>query len=178
MITRALAIAPCLLVVSFSGREGLAKILNASQVVLSILLPVVSAPLIWFTCNKHTMRVPIFVRDGDEEIDMEYDGEQSTLVATSRFKSSEPAIRLQNLRNSHPCANWEDDDDEQLQQLHLQNEENRLLIGENTTNLVYSLPPTSNLMSRSNSVSATNGVPDSLSSSSSTTIAAQLPLEV
>ena len=99
-------------VVSFSGREGLAKILNASQVVLSILLPVVSAPLIWFTCNKHTMRVPIFVRDGDEEIDMEYDGEQSTLVATSRFKSSEPAIRLQNLRNSHPCANWEDDDDE------------------------------------------------------------------
>ena len=93
-------------------------------------------------------------------------------------KSSEPAIRLQNLRNSHPCANWEDDDDEQLQQLHLQNEENRLLIGENTTNLVYSLPPTSNLMSRSNSVSATNGVPDSLSSSSSTTIAAQLPLEV
>ncbi|KAG8204967.1 hypothetical protein GWM34_00776, partial [Candida africana] len=178
LITRALAIAPCLLVVSFSGREGLAKILNASQVVLSILLPVVSAPLIWFTCNKHTMRVPIFVRDGDEEIDMEYDGEQSTLVATSRFKSSEPAIRLQNLCNSHPCANWEDDDDEQLQQLHLQNEENRLLIGENTTNLVYSLPPTSNLMSRSNSVSATNGVPDSLSSSSSTTIAAQLPLEV
>ena len=85
MITRALAIAPCLLVVSFLV-EGLAKILNASQVVLSILLPVVSAPLIWFTCNKHTMRVPIFVRDGDEEIDMEYDGEQSTLVATSRFK--------------------------------------------------------------------------------------------
>lgn len=58
MITRALAIAPCLFVSVFVGRKGLADVLNASQVVLSVLLPFVSAPLLYFTCKKSIMRVP------------------------------------------------------------------------------------------------------------------------
>lgn len=58
IITRALAIAPCLFVSLFVGRKGLATVLNASQVVLSLLLPFVSAPLLYFTCNKKIMRVP------------------------------------------------------------------------------------------------------------------------
>lgn len=57
-VTRALAIAPCLFVSLFVGRKGLATVLNASQVVLSLLLPFVSAPLLYFTCNKKIMRVP------------------------------------------------------------------------------------------------------------------------
>ncbi|KAG2734957.1 hypothetical protein G9P44_001171 [Scheffersomyces stipitis] len=128
LITRGLAIAPCLVVVSIAGREGLAKTLNASQVVLSILLPVVSAPLIIFTCSKEIMKVPIFVRDGDENVDIVYeqpeastifDDDEITLPAPApgkprRFQSTEPAIRLQDLRNSHPCAGWEDDEDEHM----------------------------------------------------------------
>lgn len=109
LITRGLAIAPCLFVVSFTGREGLAKILNLSQVVLSFLLPVVSAPLIYFTCSKHIMKVPLFVRDGDEEVD--FGGEDITNLSTPKFKISEPAIRLQDLRSSHPCAGWEEDEE-------------------------------------------------------------------
>lgn len=133
LITRGLAIVPCLLVVSFAGREGLSRILNVSQVVLSVLLPIVSAPLIYFTCSKSIMRVPILSRDGDEEIDTisEFENgllsedeqseininkpnfsKQSNYKLLAKFKSTEPAIRLQNLRNSHPCVGWEDDDDD------------------------------------------------------------------
>ncbi|KAK7684137.1 hypothetical protein QCA50_012781 [Cerrena zonata] len=170
LITRAFAIIPCLLVVSFAGREGLSRILNASQVVLSLLLPVVSAPLIYFTCSKKIMRVPLLVRDGDEDVDtiLDYEDDNSlryednddtldtnddTIEITStsstlannltpgdrldkskrdrlnrvtklnnnarRYKTTEPAIRLQNLRNSHPCVGWEDDDTEDHEQQHL-----------------------------------------------------------
>ena len=145
LITRALAIAPCLLVVSLAGREGLAKILNASQVVLSILLPAVSAPLIWFTCSKEIMRVPIFVRDGDEEIDIIFDESESTLplesefrhdtsVSARRFKLTEPAIRLQDLRKTHPCAGWEDDEDDQV---NYGSEEQNRLLGHNVSTNNY-----------------------------------------
>lgn len=133
LITRALAIVPCLLVVSMTGREGLSNILNFSQVILSLLLPFVTAPLILFTCSKEIMRVPIYNTDHGEEVDLavdeplvtnnsssrrntiigdgiSHDGEVDTRV--TRFKSSEPAIRLQDLRNSHPCAGFDDDDNE------------------------------------------------------------------
>ena len=59
MITRLLAIAPCLGISFFVGRQGLATALNASQVVLSMLLPFVSAPLIYFTISKKIMSVPL-----------------------------------------------------------------------------------------------------------------------
>lgn len=128
LITRGLAIAPCLVVVSVAGREGLARTLNALQVVLSILLPVVTAPLIWFTCSKEIMKVPILVREGDEDCDTICDNDepvhndastQSTVYSPrkpSRFNVTEPAIRLQNLKNAHPCAGWEDSDDDNQEQ--------------------------------------------------------------
>ncbi|KAK6204517.1 manganese ion transporter [Scheffersomyces amazonensis] len=123
LITRGLAILPCLLVVGLSGREGLAKILNASQVVLAILLPFVTAPLIMFTCSKDIMRVPIFVKDGDEILyDEEVLNEDELGIPSStatngkskakRFQSSESAIRLQELRNSHPCVGWSDEEED------------------------------------------------------------------
>ncbi|KAK6455416.1 manganese ion transporter [Scheffersomyces xylosifermentans] len=154
LITRGLAIAPCLFVVSFSGREGLAKILNTSQVVLSVLLPVVTAPLILFTCSKEIMKVPIFVRDGDEDVDIVFEQEDgtsrtfdddevtlpagnastsSTINKPKRFQSTEPAIRLQDLRKSHPCAGWEEDDDEEGHFNHGTEEQQHLLEDGQTT---------------------------------------------
>lgn len=62
-ITRAVAITPCLILVLVAGRSGLSGALNASQVVLSLLLPFVSAPLIYFTCNKKIMRVQLTVHE-------------------------------------------------------------------------------------------------------------------
>lgn len=128
LVTRGLAIAPCLVVVSVAGREGLARTLNALQVVLSLLLPVVTAPLIWFTCSKEIMKVPILVREGVEDCETIYDGDetdhhdlstQSTIYSPQkpkRYNITEPAIRLQNLKNAHPCAGWEDSDDESHEQ--------------------------------------------------------------
>lgn len=111
LVTRALAIAPCLLVVSFSGRAGLAKTLNALQVVLSVLLPVVIAPLIWFTSSKRIMRVPNIVRlDGTDTL---FENDQTLLQGKSLpFNVSDAAIRLQTLRSAHPCAGWEDSEDD------------------------------------------------------------------
>lgn len=43
------------------GREGIAEVLNWSQVILSILLPIVSAPLIYFTNRKKYMCVPLVI---------------------------------------------------------------------------------------------------------------------
>ncbi|KAK6454706.1 vacuolar metal transporter [Scheffersomyces xylosifermentans] len=57
IITRTLAILPVLFVIGVLGREGVSKIMNSSQVVLSFILPIVSAPLIWFTCKKEYMVV-------------------------------------------------------------------------------------------------------------------------
>lgn len=58
LVTRSLAIAPCLFVAFFVGRKGLVDVLNGSQVVLSLLLPFVSAPLLYLTFKKSVMRVP------------------------------------------------------------------------------------------------------------------------
>ncbi|ODQ65761.1 natural resistance-associated macrophage protein [Nadsonia fulvescens var. elongata DSM 6958] len=57
LITRGIAIVPCLFVAIFVGRKGLADVLNASQVVLSLLLPFCCAPLLYFTSSKKIMKV-------------------------------------------------------------------------------------------------------------------------
>lgn len=157
LITRGLAILPCFLVVSFSGRDGLSKVLNSSQVVLSVLLPFVTAPLIYFTCSKDIMKVPIFVRDGDEDGDTIFDDEEfddsfydiletpsngtlgfSSTSKPRKFRSTEPAIRLQDIRNAHPCVGWEDDEEglneEQQQLIRAQNSDSETGRGDSDLN--------------------------------------------
>lgn len=116
LITRGLAILPCFVVVLMTGREGLANVLNLSQVVLSFLLPFVTAPLIIFTCSKEIMRVPISTtEEPDGELDQEI-GSHVSQADHLRFKSSEPAIKLQDLRNNHLCAGFEDEEEPQMGQ--------------------------------------------------------------
>lgn len=57
IFTRVLAIVPVVIVISIMGREGVSKVMNSSQVVLSFILPIVSAPLIYFTSKKEFMTV-------------------------------------------------------------------------------------------------------------------------
>ncbi|KAL3231655.1 Manganese transporter SMF1 [Nakaseomyces bracarensis] len=66
LITRAISLIPCLVISISLGKEALSKALNASQVVLSIVLPFLVAPLIYFTCNKKIMQTEITVNDVDE----------------------------------------------------------------------------------------------------------------
>lgn len=72
-ITRLIALIPCIIVASAIGKEGLSMALNISQVPntpqlscaddevsLSILLPFISAPLIYLTSSKKVMRVAVY----------------------------------------------------------------------------------------------------------------------
>ncbi|KAI1192872.1 natural resistance-associated macrophage protein-domain-containing protein [Nemania serpens] len=63
LITRSIAITPSIIIAGATGRELLNDALNGTQVVLSIVLPFVSAPLIWFTCfNKYMVVHPGLAR--------------------------------------------------------------------------------------------------------------------
>ncbi|KAI9806117.1 MAG: hypothetical protein M1833_004524 [Piccolia ochrophora] len=63
LITRAISITPSIIIAGAVGREGLSAALNGSQVALSVILPFVSAPLIYFTCRNRYMTVT--TSDGD-----------------------------------------------------------------------------------------------------------------
>lgn len=83
LITRSISITPSIIIAGAVGREGLTAALNGSQVALSVVLPFVSAPLIYFTCrNKYmTVRAPsteINDEDGDRSMDMDGVLEAST----------------------------------------------------------------------------------------------------
>ncbi|CAK9439584.1 uncharacterized protein LODBEIA_P36840 [Lodderomyces beijingensis] len=65
LITRGISIVPCLIISLCIGRNGMGVALNISQVIISILLAPLTAPLIYFTCSKKIMRVKL--PDDDEE---------------------------------------------------------------------------------------------------------------
>lgn len=57
LITRSISITPSIIIAGAVGRDGLSAALNGTQVALSVALPFVSAPLIYFTCRKRYMVV-------------------------------------------------------------------------------------------------------------------------
>ncbi|KAK7034604.1 Manganese transporter smf1 [Paramarasmius palmivorus] len=59
LLTRLLAIIPSMAVAVAIGREGIDTLLVASQVVLSVVLPFISFPLIYLTSRKDVMAVKV-----------------------------------------------------------------------------------------------------------------------
>lgn len=57
LVTRSISITPSIIIAGAVGRNGLDAALNATQVTLSVVLPFVSAPLIYFTCRGKYMTV-------------------------------------------------------------------------------------------------------------------------
>ncbi|KAI8648538.1 Manganese transporter [Fusarium keratoplasticum] len=57
LVTRSISITPSIIIAGAVGRPGLNAALNGSQVALSIVLPFVTAPLIYFTCRNKYMTV-------------------------------------------------------------------------------------------------------------------------
>ncbi|EAW25006.1 NRAMP family metal ion transporter [Aspergillus fischeri NRRL 181] len=66
LFTRSISIIPSIIIAAAVGKDGLDKTLTASQVVLSVILPFVTAPLIYFTCRNRYMTVPADRVGGDE----------------------------------------------------------------------------------------------------------------
>lgn len=72
LVTRSVSIIPSIIIAAAVGREGLDKTLTASQVVLSVILPFVSAPLVWFTCfNKYMTVTSEQASEGHGEVEVE-----------------------------------------------------------------------------------------------------------
>lgn len=57
LLTRSISITPSIIVAGALGKAGLSAALTGSQVALSVILPFVSAPLIYFTCRGKIMTV-------------------------------------------------------------------------------------------------------------------------
>ncbi|OBA28837.1 natural resistance-associated macrophage protein [Hanseniaspora valbyensis NRRL Y-1626] len=64
LITRVVAVTPVIVIAALVGENGMTAVLNLSQVILSLLLPLVSAPLIYFTSCKKYMCV---LKDNSDE---------------------------------------------------------------------------------------------------------------
>lgn len=71
LITRAISITPSIIIAAAVGKKGLSDALNGTQVALSIVLPFVSAPLIYFTCRNKYMVVEDSGRSMDDGEDRE-----------------------------------------------------------------------------------------------------------
>ncbi|WPG97859.1 Hypothetical protein R9X50_00064100 [Acrodontium crateriforme] len=67
LITRSISIIPSIIIAGAVGKEGLNQTLTASQVVLSVILPFVTAPLIYFTCREKFMTVHTYDSNGHIE---------------------------------------------------------------------------------------------------------------
>ncbi|OAA67349.1 natural resistance-associated macrophage protein [Niveomyces insectorum RCEF 264] len=57
LLTRSISILPSIVIAGAVGRDGLDAALNGTQVVLSVVLPFVTAPLLWFTSRDRYMTV-------------------------------------------------------------------------------------------------------------------------
>lgn len=85
LVTRVLAIVPVIIFMSVLGREGVTTIMNLSQVILSFILPVVSAPLIYFTATRKFMTV--------YELNDPHIEQSSTTRETSALLASQTSTR-------------------------------------------------------------------------------------
>lgn len=82
LITRSISITPSILIAAAVGKDGLNAALQGSQVALSVVLPFVTAPLIWFTSrNRYMMVMPGGARYQVEE---EAVGDERRLFSAKR----------------------------------------------------------------------------------------------
>lgn len=67
-ITRSINVVPSIVIAGAVGKDRLSRTINASQVILNVILPFVSAPLIYFTCFNRYMSVPVVDIGGHEAV--------------------------------------------------------------------------------------------------------------
>ena len=92
LVTRSISITPSIIIAGAVGRSGLSAALNGSQVALSIVLPFVSAPLVYFTCRNKYMTVRVSSTAADDE-DRESTGVDGILEARTREL---PGVKMRN----------------------------------------------------------------------------------
>ena len=88
LLTRSISITPSIIIAGAVGKDGLSAALNATQVALSVVLPFVSAPLIYFTCRNKYMVV------GGSERTEDDDGLEQ--VATDELDTGPEVVKMRN----------------------------------------------------------------------------------
>lgn len=88
LLTRSISITPSIIIAGAVGNDGLSAALNATQVALSVVLPFVSAPLIYFTCRNKYMIV------GGSERAEDDDGLER--VATDEVDAGPEVVKMRN----------------------------------------------------------------------------------
>lgn len=91
LVTRGIAIVPCLIISLCIGRKALSAALNVSQVIISLLLPPLMIPLIYFTSSKKIMRVE---KDRGEQISIVEENENEEEPSDS--EDGKEYIQMQN----------------------------------------------------------------------------------
>jgi len=92
LLTRSISITPSIIIAGAVGKEGLSAALIGSQVALSVVLPFVSAPLIYFTCRNKYMTVRshgVADRNDEERVD----GDE---IATVQGRQVENGVKMRN----------------------------------------------------------------------------------
>ncbi|KAJ0343179.1 hypothetical protein COL154_011386 [Colletotrichum chrysophilum] len=92
LVTRSISIIPSVIIAGAVGRKGISQALDASQVVLSVVLPFVTAPLIYFTCCNKYMTIRAggarFRTSSDEEDSNTRDGGYVVKMANSWYTAA------------------------------------------------------------------------------------------
>jgi metal iron transporter len=111
LITRSISITPSIIIAGAVGKDGLSAALNGTQVALSIALPFVSAPIIYFTCRNKYMSTPAVSphtafqsSTSDNNNPAEHralvaDDKQTTAQVQVLGHVTEPSHQMVNLRN-------------------------------------------------------------------------------
>jgi len=96
LITRSISITPSIIIAGAVGKEGLSAALEGTQVALSVILPLVSAPLIYFTCRNKYMTVGGAMNENDVQAG-ECGAVRSTAGVGTVDSVSHQEIEVQNL---------------------------------------------------------------------------------
>ena len=92
LLTRSISIVPSIIVAGAAGKEGLSAALNGTQFALSVALPVVSAPLIYFTCRSKYMVVGGMESSEGEDTGQELEQEVEKVTMRNHWLVSALAI--------------------------------------------------------------------------------------
>ncbi|KAF2156300.1 natural resistance-associated macrophage protein [Myriangium duriaei CBS 260.36] len=107
ILTRSIAITPSVIIAGSIGKEGISKALEASQVVLCFCLPIITAPLLWFTSKAKYQRVQVMpngerITAGDDlELEDEVEeedrlGREGEEIVSSHARSPSTSTALSN----------------------------------------------------------------------------------
>lgn len=99
LVTRSISITPSIIIAGAVGQDGLSRALEGSQVALSVILPITSAPLIWFTMRSQFMMVDDVVDEEGEDLSNKKETKAKRKQSTTANASAGSEIEMNSVSN-------------------------------------------------------------------------------